>query len=96
MRLTLKANPLRREHLQDSLDCYNADSRHERREADRFRSFAHDESTQGDEASPDILWLKDDSSENAGPAGARSPSARVRGGSRSGPRAAHGHLRAAV
>ena len=42
--LALKQNPLRREHLQDFVDCYlPGKPRPERVESERFRSFGYDE-----------------------------------------------------
>ncbi len=62
---TLKANPLKREHLDDFVRCYNAQNRHERKETERFRAFAYDELVKRDKASLDIFWLKDESLEDS-------------------------------
>lgn len=62
---TLKTNPLRREDLQEFVDCYNPKNRHERKEAERFRSFSYDELMQRDKANLDIFWLKDESLEDS-------------------------------
>ncbi|TAM97546.1 MAG: SAM-dependent DNA methyltransferase [Rhizobiaceae bacterium] len=62
---TLKTNPLRREHLDDCVACYNAENRHKRKETDRFRAFDYDDLVKRDKASLDIFWLKDDSLEDA-------------------------------
>ena len=64
-RFTLKANPLRRTDLQDFVDCYNADNRHEREESERFHAFTYDELVARDKASLDIFWLKDESLEDS-------------------------------
>src|SRR6266496_270986 len=40
---TLKTNPLKRGHLDDFVSCYNAENRHERKETERFKSFAYDD-----------------------------------------------------
>jgi type I restriction enzyme M protein len=62
---TLKQNQLRREHLQDFVDCYLADkARSERVETDRFRAFTYDELVARDKANLDLVWLKDDSLED--------------------------------
>ena len=39
---TLKANPLRREDLQDFVECYNPENRHEMMESEWFKSFSYD------------------------------------------------------
>jgi type I restriction enzyme M protein len=62
---TLKQNQLRREHLQDFVDCYLPDkARSERVETDRFRPFTYDELIARDKANLDLIWLKDDSLED--------------------------------
>ena len=62
---TLKQNQLRREHLQDFVDCYLPDkTRSERVETDRFRPFTYDELVARDKANLDLVWLKDDSLED--------------------------------
>jgi type I restriction enzyme M protein len=59
---TLKQNPLRREHLQDFVDCYlPGKARSERVESERFRSFAYDELVARDKVNLDITWLRDES-----------------------------------
>lgn len=62
---TLKTNPLRYEDLQDFIKCYNADNRHNREEAERFRSLTYNELMQRDKISLDIFWLKDESLEDS-------------------------------
>jgi len=62
---TLKTNPLRYDDLKDFIKCYNAEDRHARKEADRFRGFTHDEIMQRDKVSLDIFWLKDESLEDS-------------------------------
>jgi type I restriction enzyme M protein len=61
---TLKENPLRFEHLQDFIKCYNPENRHSRNETERFRSFTYDQLMQRDKASLDIFWLKDETLED--------------------------------
>jgi type I restriction enzyme M protein len=62
---TLKQNQLRREHLQDFVDCYlPGKARSERVETDRFRAFTYDELGARDKANLDLVWLKDDSLED--------------------------------
>ncbi len=59
-RFTLKQNPLRREHLQEFVDCY----RGERVESERLRAFGHDELIARDKVNLDLSWLRDDSLED--------------------------------
>jgi len=54
-------NPLKRSDLDDFVACYNAKNRHERKPADRFRSFTYEELTKRDKLNLDIFWLKDES-----------------------------------
>lgn len=62
---TLKTNTLRSENLQDFIQSFNADNRHERQENERFRVFSYEELIQRDKVSLDIFWLKDDSLEDS-------------------------------
>ncbi|MGC4895958.1 type I restriction-modification system subunit M [Micromonospora sp. DT31] len=63
---TLKQNALRREHLQDFVDCYlPGKDRAERVETERFRAFSYDELIARDKVNLDITWLKDASLEDA-------------------------------
>ena len=57
---TLKQNPLRREHLQEFVDCYRGD----RVESERFTSFSYDELVARDKVNLDISWLRDESLED--------------------------------
>jgi type I restriction enzyme M protein len=61
---TLRANPMRFEHLQDFIASYNPVNRHERPETKRFRAFTYNDLMQRDKVSLDIVWLKDDSLED--------------------------------
>jgi type I restriction enzyme M protein len=62
---TLKQNTLRREHLQDFVDCYlPGKARSERTETAQFHSFSYDELVARDKANLDITWLRDDSLED--------------------------------
>lgn len=61
---TLKTRPLKRDDLQDFIDCYRPRNRHERVESERFKYFDYDTLTQRDKASLDLFWLKDDSLDN--------------------------------
>jgi len=65
---TLKKKPLRLDDLQDFIDCYNPDNRHDRSETwskenpgGRWRRFTYEEIAARDKTSLDIFWLKDKS-----------------------------------
>jgi len=58
---TLKQNKLAFEDLQDFINCYNPQNRHQREETERFKRFTYDEIISRDKTSLDIFWLKDDS-----------------------------------
>jgi len=62
---TLKQNPLKRSDLDDFVACYNPKNRHERKESDRFKSFAYEELLKRDKLNLDIFWLKDESLEDS-------------------------------
>ena len=64
MHFTLKTNPLRFEDLQDFIKCYNPENRHNRKKAERFKSFTYDEIMKRDKVSLDIFWIKDESLED--------------------------------
>ena len=61
---TLKTRTLKRDDLQDFIQCYHPENRHERQESERFRYFSYEELVARDKASLDIFWLKDASLEN--------------------------------
>jgi len=61
---TLKTNPLRTEHLQDFIKCFNPQNRHNRQPTDHFKPFTYAELMQRDKANLDIFWLKDESLED--------------------------------
>lgn len=58
---TLKKNKMKFEDLQDFIECYHPENRHERKETERFRKFNYDEIISRDKTSLDIFWLKDKS-----------------------------------
>jgi type I restriction enzyme M protein len=62
---TMKQNPLRREHLNDFVDVYMPGNRGKRKESERFKAFTYEEILARDKANLDIIWLKDDSLEDA-------------------------------
>jgi type I restriction enzyme M protein len=61
---TLKTRPLKRDDLQDFVDCYNTANRHKRKETERFKYFDYKTLVARDKANLDIFWLKDDSLDN--------------------------------
>jgi type I restriction enzyme M protein len=59
---TMKQNPLRREHLQDFVDCYMpGKSRDERSGTERFKAYTYDELIARDKINLDLTFLKDES-----------------------------------
>ena len=65
---TLKQNPLRFSDLQDFINCYNPENRHQRLETysaenpdGRFRRFVYTQIKERDKTSLDIFWIKDKS-----------------------------------
>ena len=63
---TMKQNPLRRAHLDEFVECYMPGRpRGERVESERFKAFTYDELMARDKANLDLVWLKDDSIEDA-------------------------------
>ena len=73
MHFTLKENPLKREHLDDFVACYQgkttlesrSTSRHERQESERFKAFDYEDLIKRDKINLDIFWLKDDALEES-------------------------------
>mgnify|MGYP006281959359 FL=1 len=61
---TLKRDPMTYEDLEDFLDCYNPENRHDREETERFKPYEYDELIERDKTNLDIFWLKDDSLED--------------------------------
>lgn len=62
---TLKQNPLRRQHLDEFVECYlPGKDPGERVESERFKSFSYDELVGRDKANLDITWLRDESLED--------------------------------
>jgi type I restriction enzyme M protein len=62
---TMKQNPLRRSHLDGFVDAYMPGNRGKRKESERFKAFTYEEILARDKANLDIIWLKDDSLEDA-------------------------------
>jgi type I restriction enzyme M protein len=72
MNFTLKTNPLRREDLDEFVQCYHPENRHERAATwseqnpdGRWRAFGYDELLQRDKVSLDLFWLRDESLEDS-------------------------------
>lgn len=63
---TMKQKPLRRSHLDEFVECYKPGRpRGERVESERFKAFTYEELIVRDGTNLDLVWLKDDSIENA-------------------------------
>ena len=69
---TLKTNPLKREHLDEFVECYKPGSPHtrkatwsEKNPTGRWRAYSYEELLQRDKVSLDIFWLKDESLEDS-------------------------------
>jgi type I restriction enzyme M protein len=65
---TPKKNPMRFEHLQDFISCYNPENRNKRKETwskenpdGRWRKYTYDEIIERDKTNLDIFWIKDKS-----------------------------------
>ena len=73
MHFTLKTKPLKREDLDEFVECYNPENRNQRkatwtekRKPDGcWRSFTYKELVERDKASLDIFWLRDESLEES-------------------------------
>ena len=72
MHFTLKTNPLNRADLDEFVECYDPENRHDRKETwsekateGRWRCFDYEELAKRDKANLDIFWLKDKSLEDA-------------------------------
>ena len=62
---TMKQNPLRRAHLDEFVEAYMPANRGKRKDSERFKAFTYEEILARDKANLDIIWLKDDSLEDA-------------------------------
>ena len=58
---TLKENPLKEEDLDEFVECYNPDNRHQRKETERFKYFSYEDILKRDKTNLDIFWVKDES-----------------------------------
>jgi type I restriction enzyme M protein len=69
---TLKTNPLKREDLDEFVEVFKAENRHQRKATwseknpdGRWRSYTYGELLQRDKVSLDLFWLKDESLEDS-------------------------------
>jgi type I restriction enzyme M protein len=69
---TLKTNPLKREDLDEFVQCYQPENRHERTATwspetpeGRWRAYGYEELVQRDKVSLDLFWLRDESLEDS-------------------------------
>jgi len=69
---TLKTNPLKREDLDEFVQCYNPGNRYQRESTwseknpdGRWRAYDYEELINPDKASLDIFWLRDESLEES-------------------------------
>ena len=68
MHFTLKQNPMKDADLEDFIQCYNPENRHQRKETwsednpdGRWRRYNIDDVLARDKTSLDIFWIKDKS-----------------------------------
>jgi type I restriction enzyme M protein len=62
---TQKTMAMKRGNLDEFVDCYKPGNRSERVESERFKSFTHEELIARDKVNLDLIWLKDESLEDA-------------------------------
>src|SRR4029077_14162296 len=62
---TLKERTLKRSDLDQFVQCFHAENRHERTESERFKGFAYDDLLKRDKVNLDIFWLRDESLEDS-------------------------------
>src|SRR6476469_7007212 len=65
MHFTLKENTLKRNDLDDFVECFRTKNRGARKESDRFKAYSYDELIKRDKVNLDIFWLKDDALEES-------------------------------
>lgn len=72
MEFTLKQNPLRRHHLDEFVECYNPENRHDRKPTrsednpdGRWCCCDYEEITRRDKLSLDLFWLRDKTLEDS-------------------------------
>lgn len=62
---TQKTMSMKRSHLDEFVECYKPGNREDRIESDRFKSYTYEELIARDKINLDLIWLRDDSSEDA-------------------------------
>jgi len=62
---TLKERTLKRSDLDEFVQCFHSENRHERKESERFKGFAYDDLLKRDKVNLDIFWLRDESLEDS-------------------------------
>jgi type I restriction enzyme M protein len=62
---TQKTMAMKRGNLDEFVECYKPGNRGERVESERFKSFTYEELISRDRVNLDLIWLKDDSLEDA-------------------------------
>jgi type I restriction enzyme M protein len=62
---TQKTMSMKRHHLDEFVACYKSGNRGERVESERFKVYSYEELVARDKANLDLIWLKDDSLEDA-------------------------------
>jgi type I restriction enzyme M protein len=62
---TLKEKTLKRTDLDEFVQCFHPENRHERTESERFKCYSYDELLKRDKVNLDIFWLKDESLEDS-------------------------------
>jgi len=72
MHFTLKQNPLRRADLDEFVECYNPDNRHDRTDTwseanpnGRWRCYSYADLAKRDKLSLDLFWVKDETLEES-------------------------------
>src|ERR1700738_3068041 len=62
---TLKEITLKRSDLDEFVQCFHPQNRHERIESERFKGFAYEDLLKRDKVNLDIFWLRDESLEDS-------------------------------
>jgi type I restriction enzyme M protein len=62
---TQKTMSMKRGNLDEFVECYQPGNRGERKESERFEAFTYEELMARDKVNLDLIWLKDDSLEDA-------------------------------
>ena len=61
---TLRQNKLQAHHLDDFVNAYHPEDRHDRTESERFKCFTYDELLARDKVNLDITWMRDPDLDN--------------------------------